>query len=117
MQTADYRRFIKDLVTDNSILTKSFFIVVPYSTSESDTPRTKGLLKKPTAADLTEQDFQRHKQQIWQRMEFVVLGLRRCGVKVVPLTTIEIVEFLWALHHPKEAESGYYPEFPSDLII
>jgi KaiC/GvpD/RAD55 family RecA-like ATPase len=117
MQTADYRRFIKDLVTDNSILTKSFFIVVPYSTSESDTPRSKGLLNKPTAADLTEQDFQRHKQQIWQRMEFVVLGLRRCGVKVVPLTTIEIVEFLWALHHPKEAESGYYPEFPSDLII
>ncbi len=117
MQTADYRRFIKDLVTDNSILTKSFFIVVPYSTSESDNQGAKSIKKSMSSSDLTEQDFQRHKQQIWQRMEFIVLGLRRCGVKVVPLTTIEIVEFLWALHHPKEAESGYYPEFPSDLII
>ncbi len=118
MQTADYRRFIKDLVTDNTILTKSFFVVVPYSISESKDENSGGIIKKPvTSFDLTEENFQRYKQQIWQRMEFVVLGLRRCGVKAVPLTTIEIVEFLWALHHPKESESGYYPEFPSDLIV
>ncbi len=118
MQTADYRRFIKDLVTDNTILTKSFFVVVPYTASELITaPKKGGILKKQTSSpELTEENFMRHKRQIWQRMEFVVLGLRRCGLKAVPLTTIEIVEFLWSLHHPKEAESGYYPEFPSDLI-
>jgi hypothetical protein len=117
MQTADYRRFIKDLVTDNVILTKSFFVVVPYSASETDSVKSMNPFKKSPSVELKEKDFQRHKQQIWQRMEFVVLGLRRCGLKAVPLTTIEITEFLWALHHPKEAESGYYPEFPSDLIV
>ncbi len=118
MQTADYRRFVKDLVTDNTILTKSFFIVIPYSMAESiTTQKSGGIFKKNTINPaLTEENFQRHKKQIWQRMEFVVLGLRRCGLKAVPLTTIELVEFLWSIHHPKEAESGYYPEFPSDLI-
>ena len=117
MQTADYRRFIKDLVTDNMILTKSFFIVVPYTVMETSSAKTINPFKKAPSVELKQKDFQRHKQQIWQRMEFVVLGLRRCGLKAVPLTTVEIMEFLWALHHPKEAESGYYPEFPSDLIL
>ena len=117
MQTADYRRFIKDLVTDNTILTKSFFVVVPYAASEMDTTKNINPFKKAPSVELKKNDFQRHKQQIWQRMEFVVLGLRRCGLKAVPLTTVEIMEFLWSLHHPKEAESGHYPEFPSDLII
>jgi hypothetical protein len=48
-------------------------------------------------------------------MEFVTLGLKRCGLQAIPLTTTEIVELLWSLHHPKEAEVGYYPEFPEEV--
>jgi len=45
-------------------------------------------------------------------MEFVALGLRRCSLKAVPLTTPEIIELFWSIHHPRRAEVGYYPEIP-----
>jgi hypothetical protein len=48
-------------------------------------------------------------------MEFLALGLRRMGLQTVALATPELIEFFWALHHPKEAEIGYYPEIPPEL--
>jgi len=120
MQTAEYRLFIQRLVETGSIVTKAFFIVVPYAISESQPQETETYrprLGAPKMPVLTEEIFQRSKNQLWQRMEFVALGLKRCGLQAVPLTTPEIVELLWSLHHPKEAEIGYYPEFPLELAF
>ena len=119
MQTREYREYIKSLVEAEQILTKSFFIVISYTLLETtgfDTAQ-KGLLRKAKIPTLTEETFQRCKTQLWQRMEYVALGLRRCGLQAVPLTTPEIVELFWSLHHPKEAEVGFYPEFPLELIL
>lgn len=114
MQTTGYIKFIEGLVKTGTIMTKTFFLVVPFAVSNlastSITPR-----KKQKVPDITEETFQRCKTQLWQRMEFVVLGLRRCGLKAVPLTTGELIELFWALHHPKQAEIGYYPEIPPEL--
>jgi len=46
----------------------------------------------------------------------VVLGLMASGLQSVPLTSLEIIELFWGLHHPAEAEQGYYPEIPSELV-
>jgi len=109
-QTAGYREFLEDFVKKESIYTKNFFVVVPYAISGLG-----GGKKKKGKEEATEDDFQRGKEQLYQRMEFVALGLRRCGLHCAPLTTIEIVELFWSLFHPKSAESGYYPEFPEEL--
>jgi len=110
-QTADYRKFIEELVRGGEIMTKNFFVVIPFSLGE-----TRGISQKrrflPT---LNEEAFQRSKIQLWERMEFVALGLRRCGLQSVPLNTSEAVELLWSLHHPKWAEVGYFPEIPPEL--
>lgn len=109
-QTTGYREFLEDFVNKESIYSKSFFVVVPYSpTAVGDTKKSKG------TTEITEDSFQRGKRQLYQRMEFVALGLRRCGLHCAPLTTIEIIELFWSLFHPKSAESGYYPEFPEEL--
>ncbi|MCK5044243.1 hypothetical protein KAR26_00750 [Candidatus Parcubacteria bacterium] len=114
MQTTGYIEFIQGLVKTGTIMSKTFFLVVPFSTSVLATSSIKSK-KKQKAPNLTEEIFQRCKTQLWQRMEFVVLGLRRCGLKAVPLTTGELIELFWALHHPKQAEIGYYPEIPPEL--
>jgi hypothetical protein len=49
-------------------------------------------------------------------MEFVTLGLKRCGLQCAPLNTSEIIELFWSLYHPEEAEIGYFPEIPPELI-
>jgi len=114
-QTAEYRNFIQELITGSSIMSKNFFAIVPFASIEI--PGIK--LQKATtkvSTDQTDNRFQRARSQLWQRMEFVASGLRRCGLKCVPLNTTELIEVFWALHHPEEAEIGYYPEIPPELI-
>lgn len=108
-QTTGYRRFLEEFVEKESVYTKSFFIVIPYM------PQAMSLKKSTKEQELSEENFQRGKEQLYQRMEFVALGLRRCGLHCAPLTTLEIIELFWSIFHPKDSERGYYPEFPEEL--
>jgi len=117
IQTAEYQKFIKDLIAGGAIMAKSFFVVIPFTLIEIPGMKAvKGLVKRGEILTLTEEQFQRCKSQLWQRMEFVALGLRRCGLQCVPLNTSELIELFWSLYHPEEAEVGYYPEIPPELI-
>ncbi len=114
-QTEEYHSFIKELVTAGTIMSKSFYVVIPFTLLEVRGGSLMQLLKSSKTSSMTKEDFQRCKQQLWQRMEFVALGLRRCGLQAMPLTTPELIELFWGLHHPKQAEVGYYPEIPPEL--
>jgi hypothetical protein len=118
LQTREYRKFIESIVSQGIIMTKRFFVIVPFTIWEVKGEGLSKLsfLKTSKTPSLTEENFQRYKSQLWQRMEFVALGLRRCGLQVVPLTSSEIIELFWSLHHPKEAEVGYFPEIPPEMI-
>jgi hypothetical protein len=116
-QTIGYRQFIESLVRDGTIMTKNFYVILPFTLSEiKGRVDQKRFGRKPEIPTLTEENFQRCKTQLWQRMEFVALGLKRCGLQVIPLTTPELIELFWSLHHPKEAEVGYFPEIPPELL-
>ncbi len=126
-QTSSYRQFIKDLVKGNSIMVKTFYVVIPYTILEA-LGMSSGMKKNPIAKifgaknpkvdsqGLSEEEFEKCKNQLWQRMEFVAMGLKRCGLEVIPLTTPELIELFWAIHHPDEAENGYYPEIIPELL-
>lgn len=110
IQTAEYRKFITELIGSRQILSKIFFLTVPFTLVEI--PKLIG--KKEINFD--EDHFQRAKSQLWQRMEFVAVGLRRCGLQCSPLNTLELIELFWSLHHPDESEVGYYPDIPPEII-
>lgn len=122
-QTASYREFIKNMVVGDLVMTKSFYIVVPYNLMEIfgmgsagkkfDILGSSGSQQGQTMKD---DDFQRCKTQLWQRMEYLAMGLRRCGLESVPLTTPELIELFWSIHHPDQAEVGYYPEILPELL-
>jgi len=109
IQIRSYIEFIKSIMAGGSIMTKTFYIVVPFHPIL--VPGMRG--KSPT---LTDEEFERAKTQLWQRMEFVAHGLRRCGLFCAPLNTQELIELFWSIYHPEEAEVGYYPEIPPELI-
>lgn len=114
IQIADYRKFIEQIVGGGSIMQKTFYVIVPFSASEMFF--TESGKKIPKLPKLTEDAFQRAKSQLLQRAEFVMLGLRSSGLEAIPLTNLEIAELFWSLYHPIEAERGYYPEIPTELI-
>ena len=116
-QTGDYRAFVERLITGGSIMAKNFFVVVPFSLGETRAVAgQKEEKSKKKKGGLSEQQFQRMKNQLWQRMEYVALGLRRTGLRIIPLSTEELIELFWSWHHPQEAEVGYYPEIPPELL-
>ncbi len=119
LQTAEYRKFIEGLIDEGSIMRKEFLLVVPFTITEAK-GISGGTMPFGSPDDeyggFGKELFQRCKEQLWQRMEFVAIGLKRCGLTAVPLTTPEIIELYWALYHPKEAEFGYYPEIMPELL-
>jgi type IV secretory pathway VirB4 component len=116
IQTAEYRAFIEEIVANGSIMSKNFYVVVPYFPLV-ELPNIPGVGPKESKSGLTEKKFQTGKYQLWQRMEYVSLGIRRCGLKAATLGSEELIELLWGLHHPKQAELGYYPDLPPEVII
>jgi type IV secretory pathway VirB4 component len=115
LQTVEYRKFVENLVGRGVIMTKQFFVVVPYTVGEIS-GLTAGLGLKSKVGSIGDEMFEHAKEQLYQRMEFVAIGLRRCGLGVIPLTTPELIELFWSWHHPREAEVGYYPEILPELI-
>ena len=122
IQTAEYRDFIKNLTEKSTIMTKNFFLAVPYRLAELlgvkaiTKTRLFQIGKAEKEAFLTDEDFQRCKSQLWSRMEYAAAGLRRCEIEAVPLNTAELIELFWSWHHPEEAEIGYYPEILPELL-
>lgn len=116
VQTAEYRKFVQSMVSEGVIMTKQFFAIVPYTLGETKSMKGMPGKTKLKTANVTDEAFTRSKTQLYQRMEFVAIGLRRCALSAVPLTTPEIIELLWSWHHPKEAEVGYYPEILPELV-
>jgi type IV secretory pathway VirB4 component len=114
IQTTEYRTFIEGLVANSSIMTKKFYIVVPYYPIGEITGVPGGT--SGTQTELTEKKFQTGKYQLFQRIEYVSLGIRRCGLKSAYLGSEELIELLWGLHHIKQAELGYYPDLPPEII-
>ena len=121
-QTTSYREFIKNMVVGDVVMTKNFYVVVPYNLMEI--LGIKGTKKMSLGQAgggqqgqaMKDEDFQRCKTQLWQRMEYLSMGLRRCGLEAIPLTTPELIELFWSIHHPDQAEIGYYPEILPELL-
>jgi len=101
VQAKEYREFIKSLSEMVNLMSKNFYIVIPFY------PLAVG--KRKLAAE----DFARYKTQITQRVEYVIAGLRRTGVHAVQLGDEEIVELLWSYYNPADLEKGEIPAFPS----
>ncbi len=121
IQTSSYREFIKNIIVGDAVMTKNFYVIIPYSITAIlgvGSQFSFGQLFGGQKGDgrMKDEDFEKCKSQLWQRMEFLALGLRRCGLDSVPLTTPELIELFWSLHHPDEAEIGYSPEIMPELL-
>lgn len=109
IQTMEYISFVQGLTEMTNIMTESFYIVVPYSPIVL--PGKTGFFKKifgkkkETNNEIKEADFQKHKTQLWQRVEFVMSGLGGAGIKTAPLNTEELVELFYKLYNPSAKET------------
>lgn len=115
-QTREYRKFLETYISQNPIMTKNFFIVVPYFFE--NLPEIKALKqkKKIDKEKLFKEKFEIAKTQLFHRLEIIIAGLRDCGLDGVILGQRELIELFWIYFHPKDAEIGYLPEIPPEFL-
>ena len=112
IQIREYISFIKNFVDQTSIMTKTFFVVIPFSPStSSSSSSTLNQLINRKQSDGKEKDnhFDENRTQIEQRIGTVSQGLSRCGIRTVQLGTEEIVELFYKIFNPGDMEKPIIP--------
>lgn len=110
LQTKEYMEFIRNFTESVNIMTKTFFIVVPYSENISlptDTGILDKIFKKQSEEDRKKEekiDFEEKRSQLEQRVSVIQQGLNRCGIKSAQLGTEEAVEVFYKVFNPGELE-------------
>jgi type IV secretory pathway VirB4 component len=112
IQTREYIEFIKNFTETTNIMSKSFFIVVPYSSNV-----VSGMEKKKFSVPFLNhsssrekgtkewlEDFEESKTQIEQRIAVIETGLTRIGVRVAQLGTEEVIELFYKIFNPGEID-------------
>ena len=106
IQIREYVEFIKSFTEAANIMTKNFFVVVPYSASVSVVKKGPAALlsfgNKAAKAEEANKSFEEQVTQLEQRISIVQQGLIRTGVRTVQLGTEEAIELLYKLFNPGE---------------
>ena len=107
-QIEEYTEFIRSFVEMNAVMSKTFFVVVPYDPIVIPAGGKNilnwlgiGALKKATP---TEESIGQKLTQINQRTDQVINGLNRIGLRVVSLNDEELIELFYNLYNPETIE-------------
>jgi type IV secretory pathway VirB4 component len=107
IQTREYVEFVRTFVENSSIMTKSFFIIIPYTPpvlTASKNPISSIMKKGTDSKVLANEQFEEYRSQLEQRVGVVEQGLVRCGIRVAELGTEEVVELYYKIFNPGETE-------------
>ncbi len=109
-QISEYKAFVKNLTAVSDIMSKYFYIVVPFATSEDEKSgfgsKMLGIFQ-PRASIASRPDlFQTYRSQLLQRVDHVSVALGATGVRVTMLTTEEAIELLYNSYNPSVFSSA-----------
>ncbi len=104
IQTADYRQFVNELLTLERIMSKRFYIVVPYTPV---TDKKKGFSSRFTAVfstakvvKLSRKRFDDFSENLNKRCDFVATGLASLGLRAQRLNTQALIELYYNSYNP-----------------
>jgi hypothetical protein len=84
-QLKNYDEFIRSLITTNKILTRHFYIIVPY---------------KPT----DNAEFELIREQLNIKLDIVAKGMMRLGMHTTQLTSLEVLDLFYSFYSPAQAK-------------
>lgn len=96
-QLTNYDEFIRSLITTNKILTRHFYVIVPYKAA----PKT---------------EFETIKEQLGLTVDIVAKGLMRLGMQSRELSSLEILDLFYSFYSPAQAKIQPLTEKALELI-
>ena len=106
IQAAEYSKFVKELSDLSNIMSKKFYIVVPFYVFETPskagiTQSLKSIFKPSTVVkQLNPEQFETYKNQLLQRVELIFDGLVGLGLKTRILEKTELIHLYYELYNP-----------------
>jgi type IV secretory pathway VirB4 component len=104
MQTADYRSFVAELVQLGQIMSKHFFVVVPYdplsNKKKSFWSRLGEVINPANLVKLKGERFMKRKYELDMRVRQIESGLTSMGLEVVRLDTQSLIEVFYSTYNP-----------------
>lgn len=105
----DYIFNIRGLLEDVNIMSKSFYVVIPYYiqavSKDNIISKITGLMKQSEDVIESSEDFEKHKRDLIQRTNIVAQGLAQIGVRAAVLTTQELIELYYGSYNIDEAQN------------
>ncbi len=86
-QIDNYREFIADLVSGNKILSRRFYIIIPYQHLDSN------------------KDFTLIKDQIHLSRDIVLKGLEKLGMRANALDSLELLDLFYSFYNPAQVKT------------
>lgn len=98
LQTQEYIEYVGKLIEFASIMSKTFYVIVPLTNSSVKVgflTRLTNLLSPANEITLQQADFEKSRQELGQRVNQVIGGLSGMGLKCIALNTEELVELMY----------------------
>ncbi len=96
-QLQNYHEFIRSLITTNKILTRNFYVIVPYDST-------------------SKVDFESIREQLGLRVDIVMKGLARIGMHSRELGSLELLDLFYSFYSPEQAKIQPLTEQALELI-
>lgn len=106
IQIHEYMGFITKFTQESDIMTKHFFITIPYFNQSGQGGGASSLLPFGGSAQssFSQTNFEPSRIQLEQRVATVLQGLSRFGLRAQRLGTEEVVELFYKLFNPSEGD-------------
>ena len=103
-QLREYMEFIRTFTEDVDVMSKSFFVVIPYSPSKLNVSKgITNLFSTKSSSKLPDDNqFEEHRIQLEQRVGMVTQGLARVGVRTIALQKDDLVELFYHTYNPSD---------------
>ena len=106
IQIIEYYEFIKNLTEVTNIMSKYFYLTIPFAPIEDESGGVLDKISKAIhpAENITEQEelFETYKNQLWQRVDHVAAALGGTGLHFTTLNTDELIELYYGMYNPSE---------------
>ncbi|MFA6393904.1 MAG: hypothetical protein WCW25_03475 [Patescibacteria group bacterium] len=105
IQTTEYIQYVKELISIGKIMSKRFYVVVPYNPlsdkQKKFIARITDIFKAATLIKMKDDVFMRRKSQLNYRVDNIVSGLMSTGLNAVPLDTQGLIELFYNTYNPE----------------
>ena len=109
IQIADYREYVKELVEMGDIMSKRFYVTVPYDPLSDKRKgfwsRFSEVLRPGAALRLGSEIFRRRRRDLFARVGHVQMLLSSMGLTSVILDTQSLIELYYNIYNPEIAET------------